>query len=526
MTAQRYTFGGDTIAVTVRLDVAPPQASTLSVTTTLPATAGAVPASIDLAANQLEVTFQVPTFNVNDFVDGKIEVVYGTSSASQPVTVMPEPSDMTVSLSPASVVGGEPATITLRLTPPFPAGVPIDLQSDQPIALVPARVVTGAASSATVPVVTLATVAAQTATFTAQLRGLTRSASLVINPSFAGGSVLSVSTLGQGSVVSVPAGVNCGAGATSCAASFPAASPVTLTPTAAPGFRFLAWEGHPDCSDGMVTMTTARNCSAIFTPLPAGFTGGSGWTTLARGEVSFQNPTPAMALDRANPVVAFVLKQTATSVSQLVVRRIEGNAFPILGDNGSNLNASASAPVPLDASEPTIVTTDQGLPYVAWIEGAGARQNVYVARLAFGGGTPVWTLVGGASPLNYVVGSRASSPSISLDSELRPMVAWIEDGAVKFKRFDGAAWVQAVGGEGPTSVGADRVRLSSSEGSPPSIAWTQGAGLARMLKVVRDFIFTPLGMRVNPATLNPTSTVVEFAVLGDAVTAYVVWGDS
>lgn len=522
LTAQRYTFGGDSLPLTLRIANPPSQATTISLSTTLPGGSISLPTSIALAANQGEVTVDVPTSTVATFSDGVVVATYGNASVSRAVTLMPEPSGVMADVAPAVVPGGTSATLSLAVTPVYPVPLTIALSSDNAVAPVPAQVTTGSTSLAAVPIATMMTVAAQTATFTAQFRGRTGTASLRVDPTPVGQSVLTVAVpLGHGSVSSSPAGVT--ACTVSCSTSFTVGTPVTLTPSAAPGFRFLAWEGHPDCSDGMVTMTTARNCSAIFTPVPAGFAGGSGWTTLARGDVSFQHPAPVMALDRANPVVAFVLKQTATSVSQLVVRRIEGNAFPILGDNGSNLNVSASAPVPLDASEPAIVATDAGLPYVAWIESSGAQQNVYVARLAFGGGTPVWTLVGGAAPLNYVAGSRASSPSLSLDNELRPMVAWIEDGAVKFKRFDGTAWIQAVGGEGPASAGADRVRLSSLEGSVPSIAWTQGASLGRALKVVRDFNFTPLGTQVNPAGTN---TLVEFAVLGEAATAFVVWGDT
>lgn len=52
LTAQRHTFGGEPIAVTVRFARAPTQATTLSVSTTLPAASVTLPASVPVAANQ------------------------------------------------------------------------------------------------------------------------------------------------------------------------------------------------------------------------------------------------------------------------------------------------------------------------------------------------------------------------------------------------------------------------------------------------------------------------------------------
>lgn len=521
LSAQRYTFGGDAIPVTVRLGTPRATVSTVTLTRILPN--GATPAGTALFyPGQTELVVNVASEAVTDFVDGRVEATLGDVRNSVPVTLMPEPTDLVLESTPPEVLGGEVSNLRVRIAPIYPAALKVQMASNNAVAPVPAEVTTGATNSAaSVPITTTTTTTAQTATFTAQFRGRTATASLLVNPTALGQSMLTVTVpLGHGIVSSTPSGI--AACTAECTGSFPIGATVTLTPTPAAGYRFMAWEGDPDCSDGIVRLTSARSCSAIFTPLQTLFVGGSGWTSIALGDRNYRNPTPAMALDLNNPVVAFVLKQTSGSISQLVVRRADGSGFPILGVNGFNLNVSAQAAEPLDASEPAIVTTTTGLPYVTWIEGAGSQQNVYVARLMFSGGAPTWTLVGGNAPLNYVAGSRASSPAISLDGELRPMVAWIENGAVKFKRFDGTAWVMAVGGEGPASASADQVRISSFAGNVPSIAWSQGAGIGRALKVVRDFNFTPLGTQVNPASAN---TLVEFAVLGDAG-AVVVWGDT
>ena len=429
---------------------------------------------------------------------------------------MPEPTAVALTVTPPTVLGGEMATINLQLTPAYPVGLDAQLESNNAVAPVPASVSLN--SNAIVRLTTATTTAAQTATFTARVRNRIGTASLQVNPTALGQSVLTVSVNGMGTVTSTPAGIsNC---SQTCTASYPIGTPVTLTATPMPAsnFKFFAWEGDADCSDGKLTMMTARRCTAIFLPMVPPYPDGEGWTYLGRPLIGLNtvNPSPALALDDLAPVVAFVTSAYYQSaVPQLSVMRLGGGTFHVLGRQ-STLNVNSA----LAASEPAIVTTSNGLPYVAWIEGSGAQQNLYVSRLSYGTN---WETLG---PLNYVAGSRASSPSIALDAELRPMVAWIENGAVKFKRFDGTAWVQSPSGEGPASTGADRVRLSAVEAivgnATPAIAWTQGGGMNRALKVVSDFAFTPLATQVNVASLAP---LTEFSVLSLSGSVYVTWGD-
>jgi Matrixin/CARDB len=67
---------------------------------------------------------------------------------------------------------------------------------------------------------------------------------------------------GSGTVVSNPAGINCGS---NCSQSYANGTVVTLTPTALTGSAFTAWIGNdPDCLDGVVTMDTDKTCRALF----------------------------------------------------------------------------------------------------------------------------------------------------------------------------------------------------------------------------------------------------------------------
>ncbi len=75
---------------------------------------------------------------------------------------------------------------------------------------------------------------------------------------------LSVTRTGTGSgrVTSTPSGINCGV---ICSALYPHGTSVTLHAIANVGSDFAGWSGDPDCSDGMVTMSSDLNCTATFT---------------------------------------------------------------------------------------------------------------------------------------------------------------------------------------------------------------------------------------------------------------------
>ena len=69
---------------------------------------------------------------------------------------------------------------------------------------------------------------------------------------------------GVGTVTSVPAGITCGA---DCTEGYNFGTQVTLTATPNTGSVFADWSGDPDCSDGVVTMQSAKTCTATFNPV-------------------------------------------------------------------------------------------------------------------------------------------------------------------------------------------------------------------------------------------------------------------
>ncbi len=119
---QRYTFGGEPLPVTVRLAQAVPAGATaaFTVSTTLPAGAFGLPAGLTIPAGSSELTFNLATGPVGEFVNGRIDVTWtnydpGTGisplTGGQPTTLMPEPSSIQLSFTPSAVPGGQSSTL-------------------------------------------------------------------------------------------------------------------------------------------------------------------------------------------------------------------------------------------------------------------------------------------------------------------------------------------------------------------------------------------------------------------------------
>jgi Bacterial Ig-like domain len=112
--------------------------------------------------------------------------------------------------------------------------------------------------------------------------------------------------------------------------------------------------------------------------------------------------------------------------------------------------------------EPSMATDKDGNIVIAWYEQDASSQNrIYVKR--WNGTT--WEQLGGA--LNTAADSSADYPSLAIDDQNRPVLAWHEStttsSIINVKIWTGTTWEQVGGGHGGTTVTVD-------DGEFPSLA--------------------------------------------------------
>ncbi len=138
----------------------------------------------------------------------------------------------------------------------------------------PAGITCGTTCAASYPsgtAVTLTAVAATDSTFTGWSGACTGSgacsvtltAAATVTATFTQQTLtLTVGVAGKGTVTSTPAGINCGS---TCSATYPSGTAVTLTATPAAGYAFIGWGGACTGTDSCaVSMTTAQSVTASF----------------------------------------------------------------------------------------------------------------------------------------------------------------------------------------------------------------------------------------------------------------------
>ena len=181
------------LRISLSQGVAPSGGFTFSVSSSNPA-ALSVPSSVVMAAGTSSVAFNGTARNVTSTQSSIVRVSHNTLGRRETaVTVTPgaTPPPAPVSLSsitlnPASVVGGNPVQGTVRLTAAATSATVVTLVSSSASATVPPSVTVAAgASSATFTVNTTAVSATTTATISGTFNGVTRSATLTINPASA-----------------------------------------------------------------------------------------------------------------------------------------------------------------------------------------------------------------------------------------------------------------------------------------------------------------------------------------------------
>jgi hypothetical protein len=246
----------------------------------------------DIAVVQKEVTvgfggtiadFAVKTFAVSALTQVMITATYAGLTRSAILTVEPSaeappppppppptgPTLTALTANPTTVVSGNASTGTVTLSAAAPSGgALVSLSDDSPAVSAPASVsVPAGASSATFTISTTSVTASTSATISGVYAGVTRTATLTVNPSSpppGQTATLTVTATGRSGerVISTPTGINVAVGSTG-SASFTVGTSITLRAT---DNRDVIWSGA--CSSGgnktkTCTFTLNANASVI-----------------------------------------------------------------------------------------------------------------------------------------------------------------------------------------------------------------------------------------------------------------------
>lgn len=145
----------------------------------------AVPATVTIPAGATQVNFNVFTAPLKGYVNVNVPITatFNGITLTQTLTLIP-PVPQSLVMSPSTVTGGNPSTGTVTLTGKAPAaGLWVALSDNSTFVTTPTAVkVLANQTSANFGVTTVAVVATQNVTITAKSNGVTRTATLTVNP--------------------------------------------------------------------------------------------------------------------------------------------------------------------------------------------------------------------------------------------------------------------------------------------------------------------------------------------------------
>jgi len=269
--------GGTSATATATLSTAAPAGGATVTLGSSTATVAGVPASVTVPAGATSASFTITTTPVTATAAVTISGTFAGASRSAVLTVTPvpaAPSLSSVTVTPASVVGGTGATGTVTLTAAAPtAGAIVALSSSNvTVASVPASVTVAAgALSASFAIGTTSVTASTPVTITGVFGGATRTATLSVNapappppppPPPAQSATVTVTATGRSGerVTSSPAGISVTVGSTG-SATFATGTSITLSVS---NGRSAIWSGACSSAGNKVktcTFTLTGNAS-------------------------------------------------------------------------------------------------------------------------------------------------------------------------------------------------------------------------------------------------------------------------
>jgi VCBS repeat protein/FG-GAP repeat protein len=320
--------GGTTSQGTASLTSAAPAGGVVVTLSSSNTGAATVPANVTVPAGAFSATFTVSTASVTGSTSATITGAFAGVARSATLTVTPPPPPIgptSLSVSPATVEGGNPVTGTVFLSGSAPAGgLVVSLSSSNTAAAtVPATTIVHAGlSSGTFPVSSLAGPTTRTTTITASANGVSRTADLTVTPSAAaslstvavnpasvtGGSSaqgtitltspaptggFAVSLSSGNAAAALPASVSVTQGATGATfaiatSAVPTSTPVTITASAGGITRTATLTVTPQPQTATLTVTATGRSGERVTSNPAGINvavGSSGTASFATGTV-------------------------------------------------------------------------------------------------------------------------------------------------------------------------------------------------------------------------------------------------
>jgi peptidoglycan/xylan/chitin deacetylase (PgdA/CDA1 family) len=177
--------GGSTSQATVTLNGSAPSGGAVITLTSSNASTAMVPASVAIAAGATSATFTVNTVAVAATTNVTISADYNGISKTAQLTIITQSVLSSVSLNPASVLGGSSSQGTVVLSGAAPTGGAAVLLSsgNSTVASVPASVTIAAGSTAaTFTVATSSVSSPASVTITASYGGTSRTAGLTVTP--------------------------------------------------------------------------------------------------------------------------------------------------------------------------------------------------------------------------------------------------------------------------------------------------------------------------------------------------------
>ena len=243
------TFNGgiSVQAIAMLNGVAPANGASITFSSSSPAVQA--PAAETVAAGSPSVVFQIPTTSVTANTPATVTASYNGQSVESQITLTPQGQPSALSLSPSSVSGTAGSLGVVQVASAASTDQIFSVSSDNPAAAVPSTVLIPAGSVHAGFNITTSQVSAQTlVTISVSGGGVTRSATLTLNPPAPAASTVNLSVTAGGrqgeSISSSPAGINAIVGSTSTAAFAPGTR-ITLTVSSG---RDAIWSGA--CSSG------------------------------------------------------------------------------------------------------------------------------------------------------------------------------------------------------------------------------------------------------------------------------------